>query len=170
MLDPKLLRSNLQGVAAELARKARERMPNLAVLFTSGYTQNSIVHSGRLDESVELLSKPYSREALARKLRHMLRTSAQRKAVIGAAIYPGPTAAPVETSQWPSPPSESYQRDWASSWVALATAKPFVRSVTWRHATDAGAQLFPNSGLFRADGSPKPVVEWLTNFREAYLS
>ncbi len=44
----------------ELARKARERLPDIAVLFTSGYTENSIVHGGRLDKGVELLSKPYS--------------------------------------------------------------------------------------------------------------
>jgi CheY-like chemotaxis protein len=61
----------------ELARKARERLPNLAVLYTSGYTHNAIVHHGRLDEGVELLSKPYSREALARKLRHVLANQAQ---------------------------------------------------------------------------------------------
>lgn len=56
----------------DLARKARERLPNLAVLFTSGYTENSIVHEGRLDAGVDLLSKPYSREALARKIRASL--------------------------------------------------------------------------------------------------
>ena len=61
----------------ELARKARDRLPNLAVLYTSGYTQNAIVHHGRLDEGVELLSKPYSREALARKLRHVLANQTQ---------------------------------------------------------------------------------------------
>ena len=38
----------------ELARRARERLPGLAVLFTSGYTENAIVHDGRLDEGVEL--------------------------------------------------------------------------------------------------------------------
>ncbi|MGN6084343.1 response regulator [Trinickia sp.] len=58
----------------ELARKARERLPNIAVLFTSGYTDNAIVHGGRLDEGVDLLSKPYTREAMARKIRHVLRT------------------------------------------------------------------------------------------------
>jgi CheY-like chemotaxis protein len=63
----------------ELARKARERLPNLAVLFTSGYTENAIVHGGRLDEGVDLLSKPYTREALARKLRHVLRNQQQRR-------------------------------------------------------------------------------------------
>ncbi len=56
--------------STELARKAKERLPDLAVLFTSGYTENSIVHGGRLDPGVELLSKPYSREALARRIRH----------------------------------------------------------------------------------------------------
>ena len=56
----------------ELARKARERLPGVAVLFTSGYTENAIVHGGRLDLGVELLSKPYSREMLARKVRQVM--------------------------------------------------------------------------------------------------
>ena len=56
----------------ELARRARERIPGLAVLFTSGYTENAIMQGGRLDPDVELLSKPYTAEALARKLRQML--------------------------------------------------------------------------------------------------
>ncbi len=62
----------------EMARKARERLPGLAVLFTSGYTENSIVHGGRLDKGVQLLSKPYTREALARKIRHVLSNQQQR--------------------------------------------------------------------------------------------
>jgi signal transduction histidine kinase/DNA-binding response OmpR family regulator len=57
--------------STELARKSKERIPQLSVLFTSGYTENSIVHGGRLDEGVSLLSKPYSREALARKIRQV---------------------------------------------------------------------------------------------------
>ncbi|HEY8359584.1 MAG TPA: response regulator, partial [Ramlibacter sp.] len=56
----------------ELARRATELLPDLAVLFTSGYTQNAIVHGGRLDPGVELLSKPYRQEDLARKLRQVL--------------------------------------------------------------------------------------------------
>jgi len=62
----------------ELARRARERIPSIAVLFTSGYTENAIVHGGRLDEGIDLLSKPYSRDALARKIRHVLRNQLQR--------------------------------------------------------------------------------------------
>ncbi|HEY1147448.1 MAG TPA: response regulator [Pseudoduganella sp.] len=56
----------------ELARMARELQPGLAVLFTSGYPRNAIVHGGRLDEGLELLSKPYQRDELARKLREVL--------------------------------------------------------------------------------------------------
>ncbi|MET0255253.1 MAG: response regulator [Luteibacter sp.] len=66
--------------STELARKARDRLPGIAVLFTSGYTENSIVHGGRLDEGVELLSKPYSRETLARRLRQILASQTQRNA------------------------------------------------------------------------------------------
>jgi PAS domain S-box-containing protein len=69
----------------ELARRAKERLPNVGVLFTSGYTQNAIVHGGRLDPGVELLPKPYTREALARKIRHVLANTAQRKVVPGSA-------------------------------------------------------------------------------------
>ncbi|MDB5840608.1 MAG: domain S-box protein [Herminiimonas sp.] len=55
----------------ELARQAKLLIPSIEVLFTSGYTQNAIVHGGRLDPGVELLSKPYRREQLARKIRHL---------------------------------------------------------------------------------------------------
>jgi CheY-like chemotaxis protein len=58
--------------STELARKARERVPGIVVLFTSGYTDNAIVHAGRLDEGIDLLSKPYTHEALARKVRYVL--------------------------------------------------------------------------------------------------
>lgn len=83
----------------ELARKARERLPNIAVLFTSGYTENSIVHGGKLDPGVALLSKPYSREALARKLRHVLANQAQRRLMDAAP--PLPASAPTSPSPGP---------------------------------------------------------------------
>ncbi len=63
--------------SAELARKAKDRLPHIAVLFTSGYTENSIVHGGKLDPGVQLLSKPYTREALARKIRYVLNNEKQ---------------------------------------------------------------------------------------------
>ena len=61
----------------ELAKRAKEKLPLLAVLFTSGYTENAIVHGGRLDEGVDLLSKPYTNDALARKVRAALDGSRQ---------------------------------------------------------------------------------------------
>ena len=60
----------------ELARIARQRLPGLAVLFTSGYTQNVITYGDRVEVGVELLPKPYTREALARRLRHVLASRA----------------------------------------------------------------------------------------------
>lgn len=61
----------------DLARKAKQLCPDIAVLFTSGYTQNAIVHGGRLDPGVELISKPYRREDLARKVRHVFNNARQ---------------------------------------------------------------------------------------------
>jgi CheY-like chemotaxis protein len=58
----------------DMARQAALLLPHLKILFTSGYTQNAIVHGGRLDPGVELLSKPYSQEELAHKLRSILGT------------------------------------------------------------------------------------------------
>jgi CheY-like chemotaxis protein len=57
--------------SVDMARQAKQMFPDIAVLFTSGYTQNAIVHGGRLDPGVELISKPYRREDLARKIRQI---------------------------------------------------------------------------------------------------
>jgi PAS domain S-box-containing protein len=62
--------AGLNGPA--LARAAREILPSLRVLYTSGYTENAIVHQGRLDAGVQLLSKPYVLADLALKVRTIL--------------------------------------------------------------------------------------------------
>jgi signal transduction histidine kinase/ActR/RegA family two-component response regulator len=56
----------------QLADRARDLDSNLRVVFTSGYTENAIVHNGQLDAGTELLSKPYNRDQLAAKLRRVL--------------------------------------------------------------------------------------------------
>jgi two-component system, NtrC family, sensor kinase len=56
----------------ELANKAAAFRPGLPVLFATGYTRNAIIHHGRLDANVELLVKPFTTEALARKVRQVL--------------------------------------------------------------------------------------------------
>jgi CheY-like chemotaxis protein len=56
----------------QLAIEAQKRRPELKVLFTSGYTENAIVHHGRLDAGVLLLPKPYISSDLARLIRTAL--------------------------------------------------------------------------------------------------
>ncbi len=62
--------------SVELARRAAARSPAVPTLFTSGYTRDEIVHHGKLDAGITLLSKPYRRDDLARKVRSVLRASA----------------------------------------------------------------------------------------------
>ena len=56
----------------QLADEAQRRRPSLKVLYATGYTRNAIIHQGRLDAEVELLTKPFTAEALVRKVRQML--------------------------------------------------------------------------------------------------
>ncbi len=56
----------------QLATEAVKRRPGLKVLYTSGYTENAIVHHGRLDADVLLLAKPYVSADLARMIRTAL--------------------------------------------------------------------------------------------------
>ena len=58
--------------AGQLAEEALRLRPRLRVLFTTGYTRNAIVHHGRLDPGVHLLTKPYSYQELAKKVRERL--------------------------------------------------------------------------------------------------
>jgi PAS domain S-box-containing protein len=59
---------NGREVAAEIER----RVPGIKVLYMSGYTENAIMHHGRLDASLELLQKPFRRADLARAVRRVL--------------------------------------------------------------------------------------------------
>jgi CheY-like chemotaxis protein len=56
----------------DLADAAVGLRPNMKVLFTSGYTDNSLIHEGRLVSGLSLLSKPYGRKDLAETLRQLL--------------------------------------------------------------------------------------------------
>jgi len=56
----------------QLAAEALLRRPGLKILYTSGYTENAIVHHGRLDAGVLLLPKPYLSSDLARMIRTAL--------------------------------------------------------------------------------------------------
>ncbi|MBC9876055.1 response regulator [Bradyrhizobium sp. INPA01-394B] len=56
----------------ELVDEIAKRRPGLKVLYTSGYTDNAIVHHGKLDDGVLLLTKPYRRNQLAEMIRKAL--------------------------------------------------------------------------------------------------
>ncbi len=60
----------------ELAEAIEVRRPGTRVLYTSGYTDDPILHHGRLDEGVLLLSKPYRKPQLAQMVRQALNGSA----------------------------------------------------------------------------------------------
>jgi PAS domain S-box-containing protein len=56
----------------QLADEAVKRRPGVKVLYTSGYTDNAIMHQGRLDAGVLLLTKPYRKSQLANMVRRAL--------------------------------------------------------------------------------------------------
>ena len=91
----------------ELARQARLLLPNLAVLFTSGYTQDAIVHGGRLDPGVDLLSKPYRRDQLARKIRNSLASAPRTASTNPVAVPQVVTVTRVAIPPAPQPASQA---------------------------------------------------------------
>jgi PAS domain S-box-containing protein len=56
----------------QLAAQVHSLMPDVKVLYTTGYARNAIIHQGRLDPGVHLLTKPFTYAQLARKLRDVL--------------------------------------------------------------------------------------------------
>ncbi len=61
----------------DLVDKALKLRPGLKILFTSGYARNAIVHQGRLDPGVQLLTKPFTRVQLAARVRDVLDARAE---------------------------------------------------------------------------------------------
>src|SRR5262249_49144051 len=68
-----IMPGNMNG--RQLADAIRKDRPDINVLFTSGYTEDAIIHHGRLDAGVLLLSKPYRKSDLARMIRKALEGS-----------------------------------------------------------------------------------------------
>jgi len=66
----------------ELADAAKAAYPDLQILFTTGYARNAIVHAGRLDAGVELLTKPFTRDGLASKVREVIDKPGSERALI----------------------------------------------------------------------------------------
>jgi len=73
-----VLRGELRG--REVAEQIASIRPAVRVLYMSGYTANAIIHQGRLDEGVQLINKPFSRDQLARKVAQLLGIATQDRA------------------------------------------------------------------------------------------
>jgi PAS domain S-box-containing protein len=56
----------------ELGSQAEILRPGLPVLYLTGYSRNAVVHQGRLDQGVELLQKPVTKQQLAARIRALL--------------------------------------------------------------------------------------------------
>lgn len=72
----------------ELARRAKQILPDLGVLFASGYTEKAIVHAGRLDDGVDLLSKPYTGDQLVQKIQRVMAKARREDASISQSGAP----------------------------------------------------------------------------------
>jgi PAS domain S-box-containing protein len=56
----------------KLFERLAQLRPDLKVLYVSGYTDDTIVHQGQLDPGVALLQKPFTADALNRRIREVL--------------------------------------------------------------------------------------------------
>ncbi len=66
--------------STDLATKAREYLPQVVVLFTSGYSEGVLTRQGEIDPAVHLLIKPYGIDVLSRRIRQLLHDPVMRAA------------------------------------------------------------------------------------------
>ena len=62
-----------------LADQVQSRWPDIAVLFTTGYTRNAIIHQGRVDEGINFIGKPFTATALTQTVRKILDRTEKKK-------------------------------------------------------------------------------------------
>ena len=70
MLVTDVIMPQIRGL--ELAKRVTELHPDICVIFMSGYSEEAIAHHGVLNPGTEFLQKPFTTEALIRKVREML--------------------------------------------------------------------------------------------------
>jgi two-component system NtrC family sensor kinase len=63
----------------ELTETVRRKRNGIKILYMTGYTRNAIIHHGRLDPDIDLLTKPFTADALTRKIRRILDTNGAPK-------------------------------------------------------------------------------------------
>ena len=122
--------------STELVRQAHLLLPGLRVLFTSGFTRDAIVHRDRLQAGVNLISKPYAREELARKLRQLLDDDVTR---VATSPLPEPETAPRKESDLStSAPPVDASTPKASRRVLLVEDSEEVRETTIEFINEVG--------------------------------
>jgi len=94
LLTDVVLPGKLRG--RDIAQRVTAERPEIRVLFMSGYTENSIVHHGRLDDGVFLISKPFKREQLATRVAEVL---ASGRAPEAPAPPAGGNVVPIKSSR-----------------------------------------------------------------------
>ncbi len=62
----------------ELADLLKEKLPDLQVLFTSGYTDDAVVRHGVIELGTNFIQKPFTPDALAKKVRELLSASEKK--------------------------------------------------------------------------------------------
>ena len=82
----------------ELATIATRRHPELRVLYTSGYVPNAVVHNATLGPFEDLITKPFTIDQLARKVRQVFNrpVTAATGLAAGASRLAGPLTAPAQ--------------------------------------------------------------------------
>jgi CheY-like chemotaxis protein len=57
----------------QVADAARQKRPNLKVLFITGYAENAVIGNGHLDKGMQVIAKPFEMNALVRKIRELVK-------------------------------------------------------------------------------------------------
>ena len=68
---------------ADLAKEAQARHPELKVLYTSGYANNTVLEDDPSCDEIRFIKKPFAKEGLARMVRHALESSSRDRAPTG---------------------------------------------------------------------------------------
>jgi PAS domain S-box-containing protein len=146
----------------QLADAARVHRPGLPVVFASGYSENAIVHHGRLDPGVLLLSKPYRRAQLAAKLRQALALAPP----VGVRPVAAATAVPTSVSSTATSVARAVAdvvgadgRTSAATSVATSVATSQVTAAGVDAATDAATSAAVDASSQGAANAARTAVE-----------
>jgi len=75
----------------------------------------------------------------------------------------------VDRDAWKLPWSPEGQAQWFDMLLPMLVAKPAIAAVHWRQLSDAVPHTFPHSGVVAADGTPKPTLQHMIDYRRKHL-